>query len=109
MGQLAQASSTSRTQNQNGESRQSNGGGRRQKAREAQTSCCQRSCQWKGGKEGGQDECQEREENVGQDDQEQEDCRRVLKSQTKGFREHDRKTGKELLLISLKIIVWIKY
>merc|ERR1711936_436476 len=51
----------------------------------------------------------EREENVGQDDQEQEDCRRVLKSQTKGFREHDRKTGKELLLISLKIIVWIKY
>merc|ERR1712210_149737 len=73
----------------NGEPCKSNGGGRRQKAREAQQAGRWKGCgQWKSCKEGGQDERQEGEENAGKDDQKQEDCSRVLKPQTESFKEY---------------------
>merc|ERR1712130_595582 len=77
----------------NGEPCKSNGGGRCEKAREAKAGCCKGGGQWKSCKEGGQEKCQEGKENARQDDQKQEDCGRVLKPQTKSFKEYNRKSG----------------
>merc|ERR1712212_1139768 len=79
---------------------QSKGGGRCEKARKAQAGCCKGCGQWKSCKEGGQEKCQEREEDARQDDKKQEDCSRVLKSQAESFEEHNREACKKLLLIA---------
>merc|ERR1712062_648904 len=85
---------------QNGEPCKSNGGGRCEKAREAQAGCCKGCGQWKSCQEGGQEKCQKGEENAGQDDQKQEDGSRVLQPQTESFKEYGRKACQKLLLIS---------
>merc|ERR1712018_574398 len=70
----------------------------REKAREAQAGCCKGCGQRKSNKEGEQEKCEKGEENARQDDQKQEDCCRVLESQTESFKEYTREPCQKLLL-----------